>query len=313
MANNFIVKDASNTTVTFRATDVGGGTELTLHGIADGISGSPITNTTPFSVTIRDPASGFGALVQAFHNSDNQALGTVYGIMTGGVDQLLNGSGNLDRKRGVAGDAMAVTGLAAEVPMVWNGASYDRVRSAPGATGVLAASLDGVKATYRYAGLAFAPVATPTDIIIIKGSGTTTIRIKRIKLSGVATAAGNMPAQLVRRSSAGTLGSAVLAAVTGIKHDINDAAATATISTVGTANYTTLGTLVGALAADRLQMAATGAGVGFTPLCWDFSTRSDKALVLRGTSDFICINLNGAAIPAGGVVDYEIETEEDSS
>lgn len=81
-------------------------------------------------VIVVDPSSGNGALVQAFHNADNQSLGgTAYGIMTGGVDQLLNGSGNLDRKRAVAGDAMAGTGLAAEVPMLWNGASYDR---APG-------------------------------------------------------------------------------------------------------------------------------------------------------------------------------------
>lgn len=87
----------------------------------------PNTGVLP-KVIIADPTSGAGALVQAFHNADNQSLGgSVYGIMTGGVDQLINGSGNLDRKRGVSGDGMAVTGLAAEVPMVWNGTSYDRV------------------------------------------------------------------------------------------------------------------------------------------------------------------------------------------
>ena len=79
-------------------------------------------------VVVVDPTTGNGALVQAFHNADNQALGaTAYGIMTGGVDQLLNGSGNLDRKRGVSGDGMAITGLAAEVPMLWNGSTYDRL------------------------------------------------------------------------------------------------------------------------------------------------------------------------------------------
>jgi hypothetical protein len=81
---------------------------------------------------ISDPSSGVGAFVSVFHNVDNQALGTVYGILTGGVDQLVNGSGNLDRKRGVSGDAMAITGLAAEVPMVFNGSSYDRLRSVSG-------------------------------------------------------------------------------------------------------------------------------------------------------------------------------------
>jgi hypothetical protein len=91
------------------------------------------SNGSVAKVAIADPSSGAAALVQAFHNADNQSLsGTVYGIMTGGVDQLLNGSGNLDRKRGVSGDAMAVTGLAAEVPMIWNGTSYDRVRGVTG-------------------------------------------------------------------------------------------------------------------------------------------------------------------------------------
>ena len=81
-------------------------------------------------VVLVDPSTGNGSLVQAFHNADNQALGaTAYGLMTGGVDQLLNSAGNLDRKRAVAGDAMAATGLAAETPMLWNGSSYDR---APG-------------------------------------------------------------------------------------------------------------------------------------------------------------------------------------
>lgn len=90
---------------------------------------SLITTTTGTAIraVLVDPATGNGSLVQAFHNADNQAIGgTAYGLMTGGVDQLLNAAGNLDRKRGVAGDAMPVTGLAAEVPMLFNGATYDR-------------------------------------------------------------------------------------------------------------------------------------------------------------------------------------------
>jgi hypothetical protein len=90
--------------------------------------GENTTSGQTSKVIIVDPASGDGALVTAFHNADNQSFGSsVYGMMTGGVDQLVNGSGNLDRKRGVAGDGMPVTGLAAEVLMLWNGASYDRL------------------------------------------------------------------------------------------------------------------------------------------------------------------------------------------
>jgi len=74
-----------------------------------------------------DPASGNAAMVTAFHNVDNQAFGgTSYGIMTGGVDQLINGSGNLDRKRAVSGDSMAITGIEATGTMLWNGTTFDR-------------------------------------------------------------------------------------------------------------------------------------------------------------------------------------------
>ena len=165
-------------------------------------------------------------------------------------------------------------------------------------------------ATYRYAGLALAPVATPTDIIIIQGSATKTLIVKRVKLVGAATAAGNMPAKIERRSTAGTIGSAVLTAVVAAKHDSVDAAATATVSTVGTANYTTVGTTAGIVGTGRLQMTALGTGVAVVPLEWDFACRDDKGIYLRGALEFLCVNLNGAAIPAGGVVDYEIEIEE---
>jgi hypothetical protein len=176
--------------------------------------------------------------------------------------------------------------------------------------------LEAPAPTNRYVIQALAMVAAPTDVIIIQGSATKTVRVKKVKVYGQATAQGSMPVLLVRRSTAGTLGSAVLTAVTANKHDTNDATATAVVSTVGTANITTPGTLVGvALEAGRLGMPAlaTGTAGDGQALLWDYATRSDKALVLRGTSDYLAINFAGAAIPAGGVVDFVIEAEEDNS
>ena len=84
-------------------------------------------------VVLVDPVSGNGSLVQAFHNADNQVVGaTSYGLLTGGVDQLINASGNLDRKRAVTGDGMSLVGLAAEAPMLWNGTTFDRAVNASG-------------------------------------------------------------------------------------------------------------------------------------------------------------------------------------
>lgn len=174
-------------------------------------------------------------------------------------------------------------------------------------------SSEGARATYRYAGLSFAPVATPTDIIEIVGSATKIVLVKLVKLSGAATAAGNMPASLVKRSAAPTIGSAVRTAVTAAKHDSNDPAATAVVSTIGTANFGTVGTTAGIVGTGRLQMPALATGLGVTPLLWDFSTRNDKAVVLRGVLESLCINMAGAAVPSGGVIDYEIEIEEVAS
>lgn len=216
-------------------------------------------------------------------------------------------------ERAATQDGVSPQNVVLENPGLINGAgTVDRARSAPGTTGVTAVSSDGSKATYRYAVTGFAPVATPTAMAVLQGSATKTIRIKRIKISGVATANGNMQFQLTRRSTAGTLGSAVLTAITAAKHDINDAAATAVVSTVGTANYTALGTTAGQLAADRIGLCTTATGVP-TPLVYDFSTRQDKALILRGVADFITIDGNGSAVPAGASIDMEIETEEDNS
>jgi hypothetical protein len=175
-------------------------------------------------------------------------------------------------------------------------------------------SFDGVKYTYRVAKQALAPVATPTCFLLFQGSATMTCRIKCIRLSGGATAAGAMTVQMSRWSTAGTPGSAVLTALTAVQHDVNDPAPTAVVSTVGTANYTTQGTGYNVLlAASRLPMPAIATGGAETSLLYEFSSRSDKALIVRGTGDYISISGNGAAVPSGGVIDIEIEWEEDNS
>lgn len=186
--------------------------------------------------------------------------------------------------------------------------------SAVDVNGRVQVSLEGSRATYHYALLAFAMVATPTDAFIIQGSATKTVRVKKIKLSAQATSQGSMPVQLIRRSAADAT-NGVLTAITAAKHDSGDAAPTAVVSSVGTANFSSLGTSAGLVGAGRLGFSALGTGsAGFgQELHWDFSLNNDKPLILRGVSEFLVVNFNGAAIPAGGVVDIEIETEEDAS
>ncbi len=170
---------------------------------------------------------------------------------------------------------------------------------------------DAPFATYRYAKQALAPVATPTCYCLIQGSATAAVKIKSIRLSGGATAAGAMTVQMSRWSDGGTAGSAALTAITAVKNDINDPAATAVVSTVGTANFTTQGTGNGTLlSASRLPMPAIATGGAETSLFYDFTTAGTKPLILRGTSDYISISGGGAAVPSGGVIDIEIVTVE---
>lgn len=168
------------------------------------------------------------------------------------------------------------------------------------------------KSTFRYAGN-FTPVATPTDALMIQGSATKTLRVKRIALGGLATTAGSMPTTLIRRSTQFTTqGTAVFNAIaTPGRHDTNDVAATGVVATIGTANLTAVGATAGNEGQGRIWLPLVTAQP--SPLVWEFATRQDKALILRGTSDFLFINFNGAALPAGGTVDYEIEIEEDAS
>ena len=155
-------------------------------------------------------------------------------------------------------------------------------------------------------------VAAPTDAIVIQGSATKTLRIKNITLTGAATAAGTMPVNLIKRSAADAT-TGVLTSVTPALMDSGDGAATGVVSTVGTGNFGSLGASAGLVGAARLCFTALATGLGVSRLVWDFGGSNKKACILRGTSEFLCINFAGAAIPSGGVLDYEIEIEEDAS
>lgn len=189
------------------------------------------------------------------------------------------------------------------------------VKDANGTTKTTGVDVSG-DAGYSYAKTAFSMVATPTAALVIQGSATKTVRVKRISVGGAATAAGSMPVVITKRTSAGTLGSAVLTAITACKHDSASGAATAVVSTVGTDNYGALGTTAQPLAAGRVNMVALGSaatsGEG-QPFVMLWGNKGDLPPVLRGTSEYITVDFSGAAIPSGGVVDFIVETVEDDS
>ena len=158
----------------------------------------------------------------------------------------------------------------------------------------------------------FTPVATPTDLVIIEGSATKTIRVLSMSISTTNTAAGSQQFFLVKRSAADTTGTFV--AATAIPWDSAD---TATANRVGhfTANPGVLGATVGTINTKRVAspvaIPATFAGVSV-----DTSVETIPALflpaaintpvMLRGVAQCLAINFNGAALVAGQTHAYTV-------
>jgi hypothetical protein len=208
-------------------------------------------------------------------------------------------------------DAKSLAGLfaaiAGSVPWLLNANNlYDQQRSAAGTTGIAAVSTESSKATYSVGVLAFTPVATPTDFWQIVGSATKTVRVLRIAISGIATAAISVDVQMFRRSAASTGGTPTPPTIAS--HDANDSSATAVVNTF--AANPALGASAGVLRAQKLNLGATGAA---GQIVWDFTTRNSKGLVLRGIAQQLSLNWNGAAVPAGTLLDIDVEFSEEAS
>lgn len=160
---------------------------------------------------------------------------------------------------------------------------------------------------YHFGGVALAPVANPTAFLVIKASATKTVYLHRVRAQGAATAAGTMPILITKRTTDGTPNTAALTAITPCKETASADANTGSVSTVGTANYQTLGTAAGVVGAGRLQMTALATGVAAVPYLFE----AVKPIALtKGSTEEFTVELNGAALPAGGVVDWEVVTEE---
>lgn len=159
-----------------------------------------------------------------------------------------------------------------------------------------------MRATYGLFLPGVAPAANPTDVLVIAGSATKIIRVKSILLAGTATAAANVIARLIRRSAANTGGTA--SAPVGVTRDTSNDAGTAALQ-LYSANPTALGAAVGNVDGGRLNLAPAANG-DIDRLLFQYSWQRDQAFVLRGASQFLCLNFNGDAWPAGGVLDISI-------
>lgn len=162
------------------------------------------------------------------------------------------------------------------------------------------------KTSYSASVTALAPAASATDVFEIAGSGTKTIKVTRLQVSGTATAAGAYDFVLLKRSTANSAGTSTSPTV--VPHDSNDAAGTSVVKAY-TANPTT-GTLVGNVRVVKATVTTSAGAIPNVPTLFLFGEGEAKEIVLSGTAQSLCLNLNAATM-AGGSLNIDVEWTEE--
>lgn len=161
-----------------------------------------------------------------------------------------------------------------------------------------------VPQTYSASAVALSPAASATDLVTITGSASATIYVNRMTCSGTSTAIGAALLNVVKRSTANSAGTST--ALTAVPHDSLNATASATLLSY-TANPT-LGTSVGTVRTGVLNTTPTGTTTYYAgPLVFDFS---GSPIVLRGITQVLSINGNGASLPGGTALSCSVEWSE---
>jgi len=167
------------------------------------------------------------------------------------------------------------------------------------------------KSTYGVSTTPVTPPATPTDMATIFGSASKTIYIYGVSFSSTQTTAGVNRIYLIKRSAINTGGTS--AAPTIVKYDSGSLAATATVLSY-TANPAGLGASVGNISVENVYSPILSTGT--SSLNQDMYARTSAfelstPIILRGVAEGLCLNFNGAALPAGlSVIANFIWTEE---
>jgi hypothetical protein len=152
-------------------------------------------------------------------------------------------------------------------------------------------STNATNPTYSTGIIGLNVAGAATDIFTITGSATKTIKIKHLSIDGTQTTASNLNVQLVKRSTANTGGTSTT--LTVASYDSTNAAATAVVRSY-TANPT-VGTLVGIIHAEKL-FTPTTTTVGDELSFPSKASENAQDITLRGTSEVLAINLNGATV-----------------
>jgi hypothetical protein len=160
----------------------------------------------------------------------------------------------------------------------------------------------GVVQTYGAAIAGFAYAASGTDIFTISGSATRTVRIKHISIDGTQTSTSARSVILIKRSTANTGGTSVI--LTAVPYDSMNSTATAVVRYY-TANPTTLGTSIGSFHNEKLIIGATNSADSDALIFSTLDSSSSQDITLRGSNEFLCVNMNGVT-SAGNSMNIDI-------
>lgn len=159
--------------------------------------------------------------------------------------------------------------------------------------------------TFRYAGgpiTAFA--ASPTDWVVVTGSGTKTIIVNKLSVCGSATSAATLDIVLLKHSTANTGGTST--PDTAVNLSANNVTPTSTV-VVYTANPT-LGTGNAQLDVKKLNLGPPTGNAGCVLL--EYGANGAAPIAIKGAAQQLAINLNGITMPTGVSLDYMIELTE---
>lgn len=179
------------------------------------------------------------------------------------------------------------------------------IRAALALALLLCSGLARAADAYSAATLSVVPAASATDIFTITGSATKVVRVTEVSVQCTITTAAAVAVQLVKRSSANTGGTSTTP--TAVAHDSTNPAATAVVRAY-TANPSALGTVVGPVRATRETWLAP-ASVANAPRN-PFTLYHGLSVVLRGASEVLAVNLNGATVTGGNCAAWATWIEE---
>lgn len=282
-----------NTVVTSAALPTGAATEATLAALSakfNSLGQKTMANSAPVVL-----ASDQSAIPVTQSGTWTVQQGTPPWQVSGNVASAATDSGNPVKIGAVFNTTL---------PTVTNGQRVDLQADANGRLLSASVPVDGSKLTYASAIAGLALAAAATDVFTLTGSASKTIRIHEISITGSATAAAFANISIIKRSTANTAGTSTTPAV--VPHDSANAAGTA-VARAYTANPT-LGTTVGTIKSTRMLFDSTT--IVSTAYVWQQGSNPCQAIVLRGTSEVLAINMNGVTFTTGVVNIHIVWTEE---